>query len=229
MENNKKHITCDTCNSAFNKELFDANQDEISCIYCNAIINNTEQGQEQIANINSHKKSKKKSRKLTILSNALLVTTILGCFTTTGVYQFRNELAEDPRFRPYVKNFCEKLDCKLTNFQDVSKIMIHNPKILTDKNNKLAMTLSANIENRARLAQPYPNLQINFLNQKGEVLYKQVYKPNQYLKNTTNNNILFKKENTDIEIKFLARNNSDATDLSLIILADEDPNQSNLG
>jgi len=224
MENNKKYITCPKCNTSFDKELVNDEQNTISCIYCNSAIYNIEK--EPVPSIAtstaSYKMPKKESHKFSALGNTFLVVAILGCLATTGVYQYRYELAENPKLHPYLEKFCKTLDCKLTKLQDVSKIMINNPKVLTDKHNKLAMILSANLENQGSLSQPYPNLQINFLNSQGEILYRQVYKPNQYLKDNKNKKVIFKDENTDIEIKFLAQDNSDATDLSLVILADNE-------
>lgn len=221
---NTKYITCPQCNTSFDKELVNMNQNAISCIYCDSVIYNIEKEPTPAlsANLNNYKITTKESNKLSTLGSSALIIAIMGCLATTGIYQYRYELAEDPKFHPYVEKFCETLDCKLTKLQDVSKIMINNPKVLTDKDNRLAMILSANLENQGNSSQPYPNLQINFLNNQGDILYRQVYKPSQYLKNSKHKNVLYKDESSEIEIKFLAQDNSDATDLSLVIIGENE-------
>lgn len=109
--------------------------------------------------------------------NSLALLLLLGQYT---YYNF-NELARQDNTRPWLEKICPLIDCQLPSKVDVQKIKSSNLLVRSHPEFSGALLVDAIIYNRAAFTQPFPLLELNFMNQQGTAVARRVFKPAEYL------------------------------------------------
>ncbi len=109
---------------------------------------------------------------------------ILVAILATIFWFKRFELAADPKWRPYVDEICQYIDCGIPTQRDVEKIELMSREVtVQDKAVKVNMILL----NRASFPQPYPRIEIDFFDLDGNRLATRVELPTEYLRKDMHN------------------------------------------
>lgn len=114
------------------------------------------------------------------LWSLLSVLAALGLATQFVYYNF-NELTRQPELRPWLKTACTVLPCTVPGRVDVSLITSSNLVVRPHAEFPNALSVDAIIYNRASFAQPFPLLQLNFMDDKQKTLARRNFHPQEYL------------------------------------------------
>lgn len=93
----------------------------------------------------------------------------------------RNELISDPQLRPLVTQFCALANCDTMDLREPAKIEMTTRNIYSHPNVKNALMISGTLVNHAHFEQPYPNIQIDFSDVRGEVIASRIFTPEHYM------------------------------------------------
>lgn len=93
----------------------------------------------------------------------------------------RNELISDPQLRPLVTQFCAVANCDTMDLREPAKIEMTTRNIYSHPNVKNALMISGTLVNHAHFEQPYPNIQIDFSDVRGEVIASRIFTPEHYM------------------------------------------------
>lgn len=140
---------------------------------------------EGSSNTNSHKTGKHtsankrtaKSRKFLYLSLfALCLLLLIQLF-----YSYRTKLLEYPSTRELTQTVCSWLACELDNVRHLDQIKLLSHTVYTHPNTPNVLIINTSIQNNATNPQPYPLLEVSFLNQRSEVVALRRFTPEEYL------------------------------------------------
>lgn len=92
-----------------------------------------------------------------------------------------NELISDPQLRPLITQFCAVANCDTMNLREPAKIEMTTRNIYSHPNVKKALMISGTLINHAHFDQPYPDMQIDFSDVRGEVIASRVFTPEYYM------------------------------------------------
>lgn len=112
-------------------------------------------------------------------SFAILLLT--GALIGEYIWFNRYTLVHDQRLRPVTDRICEHFDCEQLQLRDPSKIEMLSRNVYTHPNQKEALMITTTMVNHADYAQPYPSVQIDFSNVRGELLASRRFTPEEYL------------------------------------------------
>ncbi len=107
-----------------------------------------------------------RSRKFLILS--LIALTLLLLLQL--LYSSRHWLAEQPLTSGLSRKVCEVVGCEIKTPRDVTKIEMLSHNVYSHPNLPELLIISAAIQNNAPFEQPYPLLEISFLNSNSKVV-----------------------------------------------------------
>lgn len=93
----------------------------------------------------------------------------------------RNELVSDPQLRPLVTQFCAVANCDTMNLREPARIEMTTRNIYSHPNVKKALMISGTLINHAHFDQPYPDMQIDFSDVRGEVIASRIFTPEHYM------------------------------------------------
>lgn len=97
------------------------------------------------------------------------------------VYE-KDNLAQNPRIRPWLENLCGVFGCQLPPFRNLSEIAVVDRALYPAKNNSLeGYQFHLVIVNHAPYAQPYPLIKLNFTALDGSPIASRIFKPQEYL------------------------------------------------
>lgn len=82
----------------------------------------------------------------------------------------------------YQQKLCQWITCTIEIPRNLGKIEVLNRSIYTHPSEQQALMVTVTIINRAEFAQPYPLIQLRFLNIAGEVIAARQFAVNHYLK-----------------------------------------------
>ncbi len=85
--------------------------------------------------------------------------------------------------QPYHAKLCRWITCTIETPRALNKIEVLNRSIYTHPNEKQALMVTVTIINRAEFSQPYPLIQLRFLNIAGDIIAARQFAANHYLKN----------------------------------------------
>jgi predicted Zn finger-like uncharacterized protein len=91
------------------------------------------------------------------------------------------ELLQDARLKPLTSGLCKFTDCSHLQMRDPSQIEMISRNVYTHPNNKNALMVSTTMVNHASYAQPYPDVQIDFSDVRGELIASRRFTPGEYL------------------------------------------------
>lgn len=121
-----------------------------------------------------------KRRRATWLWSLLSLLAALG-LAAQYVHYNTEQLARQPATRPWVEAACSVLGCRLPGRVDVDQITSSNLVVRPHAEFANALSVDAIIYNRAAFAQPFPLLQLNFMDDSQQVLASRNFSPQEYL------------------------------------------------
>ena len=131
-------------------------------------------------------KQSSRSRKLLLLSlGALAVLLLLQL-----AYTSRHFLMEHPFTAKMSQNLCTLIGCELETPRDVSKIRVLSRSVYSHPNAPKLLIISSSIQNDAPFEQPFPLLEISFLNSASEVIALRRFTPQDYIGQDSNNKLM---------------------------------------
>ncbi|SEA06332.1 MJ0042 family finger-like domain-containing protein [Thiothrix caldifontis] len=98
-----------------------------------------------------------------------------------ALYSSRHWLARQPVTTTLTRQICELLGCTITPPRDIRKINLLSRNIYSHPNTPKVLTISAAIQNDAAFPQPYPLIEISFLDQNNAVLALRRFSPEEYI------------------------------------------------
>ena len=118
-----------------------------------------------------------KSRKFLYLSLlALCLLLLIQLF-----YSYRTKLLEHPTTREATQKICSWVGCQLENVRHLDQIKLLSHTVYTHPNTPNVLIINTSIQNNAANPQPYPLLEVSFLNQKAEIVALRRFAPEEYL------------------------------------------------
>jgi hypothetical protein len=117
---------------------------------------------------------------------AIGVTALALLLIMQLLYSGRNWLARMPLTANLTQQACAVLGCDIHAPRDVSKVNLLSRNVYSHPNTPGILTISLSIQNDASFAQPYPLIEISFLDQQNEVVALRRFTPEEYLKNYHN-------------------------------------------
>jgi len=93
----------------------------------------------------------------------------------------RNQLVSVAQLKPLMTKICELTDCESIALRDPEKIEMLTRNVFSHPNVKKALMVSVTMVNHASYAQPYPDVQIDFSDVRGDLVAARRFKPEEYL------------------------------------------------
>ncbi len=115
---------------------------------------------------------------------------VLGVFVMVTLlaaqwmYFYRDQLARDKQWMPYVQMFCQTLRCTITPRHDVGLVQLTDTRVTPHPKFDKALRVRATLINRAKYTQPFPLMEVTLTNTEGKILARKRFSAREYLKNT---------------------------------------------
>ena len=93
----------------------------------------------------------------------------------------RNQFSQIPEIQAALEKVCSQIECKDLNMRDPSKIELVTRNVYSHPNEKDALVINVTMKNNADFAQPYPVMQIDFSNIRGNTVAARRFLPTDYL------------------------------------------------
>ena len=108
---------------------------------------------------------------------------ILSVIALAQVAWFNRDrlLREYPELMPWAEKLCERLQCDLIRFRDLSAVKLLNREVRLHPRFVDALLVSATIVNQAEYIQPYPEIELVIYATTGQVISQGRFKPADYL------------------------------------------------
>jgi len=90
-------------------------------------------------------------------------------------------LLDYPELKPYAKQICEKLACKLIRQRDVRAIKLINRDVRLHPDYQNTLLVNVAMQNELSVRQPYPRIQLTLFDTSGSLLAYREFVPNDYL------------------------------------------------
>lgn len=114
---------------------------------------------------------------------------VVGCLLLVALllaqaaYFFRVDLAARlPGLKPALQSYCKLLQCSIPLPQIADLMSIESSEMEADPSQGNAITLNANLRNRAPYAQAYPSLELTLTDTQDKALARRSFRPAEYLK-----------------------------------------------
>ncbi len=117
---------------------------------------------------------------------SIAIIILLAIFSLQAVYALRDTLAEQPRLRPLMSNFCANFNCAITLPREPEKILLTRSEVRSHSAKSGALLVKASIQNNARFRQAYPILRLQFSDLDGHALIGRDFLPEEYLPDDVN-------------------------------------------
>ncbi len=118
---------------------------------------------------------------LATVSWSLAILVLIATLVAEYIWFNQPELVLNPRLEPLTAKLCELTDCQHLQMRDPSKIEMISRNVYTHPNEKKALMVSTTLVNHASYTQPYPDVQIDFSNVRGELVASRRFTPQEYL------------------------------------------------
>ena len=112
---------------------------------------------------------------------SLAILILIATLITEYLWFNQPELLQFPQLKPITDRLCEWVDCERLQLRDAKQIELISRNVYTHPNAKDALMITTTIVNHASYAQPYPNVQIDFSDVRGELLASRRFTPEEYL------------------------------------------------
>lgn len=121
-----------------------------------------------------------KSRRWPWVAGSLLLLIVL---LAQAAYFFRVDLAARlPGLKPALQSYCRLLQCSVPLPQIADLMSIESSEMEADPSQGNAITLNANLRNRAGYTQAYPSLELTLTDTQDRALARRIFRPAEYLK-----------------------------------------------
>lgn len=101
--------------------------------------------------------------------------------TAQQIWLGRERHAQDPALRPRYERLCAVLGCELPPFRDLRSIRSDGLLVRPDPARPGVLLIDATIANRAKFAQAFPGIRIDFSDIQGKPVTSRVFAPAEYL------------------------------------------------
>lgn len=101
------------------------------------------------------------------------------------LYSSRGWLAEQPLTAGVGKQLCNLVSCDARYQRDISQIELLSRNVYSHPNSPNLLIINASMQNNADYPQPYPLVEISFLNSASEIVALRRFTPAEYLKSNT--------------------------------------------
>ena len=118
---------------------------------------------------------------LATVSWSLAILVLIAALAAEYIWFNQPALMLDPRLESLTAKLCELTDCQHLQMRNPSKIEMISRNVYTHPNEKEALMVSTTLVNHASYAQPYPDVQIDFSNVRGELVASRRFIPEEYL------------------------------------------------
>ena len=125
--------------------------------------------------------ARRQTSTLATIAWSFAILLLIGALIGEYIWFNRYTLVHDQRLRPITDRVCEHLDCSQLQLRDPSKIEMLSRNVYTHPNQTEALMITTTMVNHADYAQPYPSVQIDFSNVRGELLASRRFTPEEYL------------------------------------------------
>ena len=112
---------------------------------------------------------------------SLAILILIATLITEYLWFNQPELLQSPQLKPITDRLCEWVDCERLQMRDAKQIELVSRNVYTHPNAKDALMITTTIVNHASYAQPYPNVQIDFSDVRGELIASRRFTPGEYL------------------------------------------------
>lgn len=112
---------------------------------------------------------------------SLAILVLIGALAAEYMWFNRPQLLQQPGVKPIAETLCELSDCEHMQMRDPAQIEMISRNVYTHPNAKSALMVSTTLVNHAAYAQPYPDVQIDFSNVRGELVASRRFAPEEYL------------------------------------------------
>ncbi len=109
--------------------------------------------------------------------NLVLLLLLAGQF----VFFYRDELARNPVWHPWIAQFCDYARCTLRPLQDIAAIELLQTTIAPHPQYANALRIRTTLVNRAAFPQDYPGMEVSLTDNGGRVIARRTFAPAQYL------------------------------------------------
>ena len=93
----------------------------------------------------------------------------------------RDQFVQHPSAQALIEKACLKFDCNKFTIRDPSNIELLTRNVFSHPNEKNTLMISIVLQNNAKFSQPYPMLQINFSDIRGDDVVARRFTPAEYL------------------------------------------------
>lgn len=107
---------------------------------------------------------------------------LLACLMAQIAWLQLDEWSTKPPYQSYYANACKILGCQLAKVEDITQIRSTHLVVRSHPDEKNALIVDAIIANNADFQQPFPNIELIFLDIKGKPIASRSFKPNEYVK-----------------------------------------------
>lgn len=97
----------------------------------------------------------------------------------------RSELITQASVKPFIEKLCKVAGCDDIVARAPEQIEMINRNVYTHPNVSKALMVSVTMVNHAEFAQPYPNVQIDFSDIRGDIVASRQFTPDEYLRINT--------------------------------------------
>lgn len=112
----------------------------------------------------------------------IIVILLSGTLAAQAMWYWqRDVLLQSPNIRPWLVRFCYTFLCRLPPTRDLSSFQIENYLFKIQPDKKDTIQLEAVFINKATFPQPYPDLQITFMDNNENILEQRRFKAADYL------------------------------------------------
>jgi len=91
-----------------------------------------------------------------------------------------------PQLDPVARKICDRLQCELLRYKDISSIKLLNRDVRNHPLYEGSLLVNATMANKSETIQPFPLIQLALFNPGGEVIGYREFKPDEYLDDSIN-------------------------------------------
>lgn len=91
-----------------------------------------------------------------------------------------------PQLDPVAKKICDRLQCEILRYKDISSIKLLNRDVRNHPLYEGSLLVNATMANKSEIIQPFPLIQLALFNTGGEVIGYREFKPDEYLDDSIN-------------------------------------------
>lgn len=123
-------------------------------------------------------KKQQRARRFMLVS----VIALLSLLLIQLIYSSRGWLAEQPLTAGFGKQLCNMVSCDARHQRDLKQIELLSRNVYSHPNSPNLLIINASMQNNAEYPQPYPLVEISFLNSASEIVALRRFTPAEYLK-----------------------------------------------